>query len=60
MKIKFDAYTESTRLNYKEISSWVTQRTDSQEISLMASFNKYFENDVPVTITIEIRRKRRK
>jgi hypothetical protein len=60
MKIKFDAYTESTRLNYKKVDSWVTQRSDSQEISLMASFNKYFENDVPVTITIEIRRKRSK
>jgi hypothetical protein len=60
MKIRFDAYTESTRLSDSRIDSWVKQRSDSQEISLMASFNKYFENDVPVTITIEIRRKRRK
>lgn len=58
MKIKFDAYTESTRLNDSELYSWVTQRHDSQEISLMASFNKYFNNDVPVTIIVEIRRKR--
>ena len=57
MKIKFDAYTESTRLNDSRTDSWVKQRRDSQEISLMASFNKDFENDVPVTITIEIRRK---